>query len=180
MMTKHIWSGTALAAGLALFGCENNVQEAVEDLKEARRESPEVANDLQRQLDEAKAEVARLEEKLALAQRGVTDDVRAERQELKGALKEEEQEVREEVKEAQRAARNLNQNTQQAEQLLERTQPPESVRTEVNTRTEVVPGEQEVEVNREQKNIPIDSARATERKTESRDRKAKEAPTETR
>lgn len=155
---------TALAASLTMLGCdrESSVEHEVEELKEAQQESPQVAEDLRQQLEEAKSEVERLEEKLALAQQGVTDEVMEEREDVKQALKSAEQDVRDEVKEARGAAAEHNAATDKAIKHLEKTQPDQRVEAQVKTETTAVPTTSDVEVTREQKQIAIEKSRLVE------------------
>ena len=165
-MSKQIWMGSLFAASVALLGCdrESSVKRETEDLKEAQQQSPEVARDLERQANEAKKEVVRLEEKAALAKQGVTDEVLEERKELNEALKRQEQHVREEVKEAQGAAAVHNTDSERAAQELQRTERVQRMEAEVHTETRAVPGTgKQVEVTREQQQIPVEHNRVIER-----------------
>jgi transcription elongation GreA/GreB family factor len=159
---KH-WGGGLLAAGLLLGGCDRaaQVDNESKDLQQAQQEAPRVANDLQKDLDSAKAEVVRLEQKVAMAKEGVTDDVLKERDELKEALKKEDQHVRQEVNEAQGAARELNADSERAKQQLQQTQP-QHVEARVKTETQVVPSTSTVQVTKEQVQVPIDRTQVTE------------------
>jgi colicin import membrane protein len=150
-----------LVAGLslALFGaCEQqqDVSGQVEDLREAREGTDAEAQRLQNELDEAKKEVAELERQLALAREGVTDDVLQERQELQESLQEQREEVKGEVDEAQQEAERHRQESEAARQELEDTAPPKDVKTKVESEAEVVPGEQGVQQEKEQRQIEIE------------------------
>lgn len=158
--------GWLLIAGLTVWGCDrgNEVQKEVEDLKQAQHESPKVASDLQQQLDEKKAEVVKLEEKVALAKQGVTDDVEKEKGELKSAVKDNERAVREEIDQAQTAARRQQDQGAQAARQLEQTERAKRVEAEVKTETHVVPGQAETEVRKEQEVVPVTNTRVVERR----------------
>lgn len=112
-----------VAACIATLACDRQgeVQQESRDLREAQNEVGNVTAELESELDEAKAEVARLEEKLAMARQGVTDDVLSERKELKESLSEQKREVEGEIQEVKREARRLEQDTAQAARELERT-----------------------------------------------------------
>lgn len=129
-----------VAACVAALACDQQreVQEEAQDLREAQKNVGGVTSELQAELERAKAEVARLEEKLAMARQGITDEVLSERKELQESLKEQEREVRGEVQEAKREAELHNRDTERATQELQQTQPPARVEAEVSTKTEVV------------------------------------------
>ena len=168
-MKKSVgWAGTLLAVGMALGACEreSKVQDEIEDLREAERDSPNVVRDLEGRLAKAKADVVKLEEQLAMARQGVTHEVLEERQELKEALNEQAKDVKEEAQEAQHAAQVHNSTSEVARRELEHTQPKEAVRAQVNTETQVTPLNTAVEVRREQTNIPVDSTQVVERTTD--------------
>jgi hypothetical protein len=168
MNSKYIWTCALLAAGVSLSGCdrESKIADEVGDLREAQQNSPKVAADLEQELARAKAEVVRLEEQLALARQGVTNDVIEERKELKNALNEQQKEVKEEITEAQKAAQQHNTESEVAQQELQRTQAKEVVKAQVRTETQVTPIGKEVEIHREQTSIPIETNRVVERTTE--------------
>jgi len=132
-----IW--TALALGLA---CQDrgksDVEEQAKELRAAQSHSPEVAKDIEGQLAKAKAEVVRLEQKLALARQGVTDDVLKERKDLQQALQNQEHRVQGEINEAKREAAQHNEDATKAAQALRDTQPAQ-VQAKVNTETQVTP-----------------------------------------
>lgn len=129
-----------LALGLACDQQRSEVQEETQELREAQKNVGEVTSQLQADLERAKAEVVRLEEKLAMARQGITDDVMAERKDLQQSLKEQQRDVQGEIKEAKQEAALHNRDTEQAAQQLEETQPPARVEAEVSTKTEVVEG----------------------------------------
>jgi hypothetical protein len=129
----------ALALGLACQGQgKSDVQQQAKDLREAQSRSPEVAKELEGQLAKAKAEVVRLEQKLALARQGVTDDVLEARKDLQQSLQEQERRVQGDIEQAKREAAQHNEDTSKAAQALQQTQPPQ-VQAKVNTETEVTP-----------------------------------------
>ena len=156
-------TGALWALALCLGGCESRVEREMEDLKKAEQNSPKVAADLERDLAKAKAEVVRLEEKLALARQGITDDVKEERKELQGALRKQGQEVKEEIGEAQRAAREHSAESNVAQQQLERTRPTEQVKADVHTDVERTPVRGEVEVQQKETTITVPQTEVKER-----------------
>jgi chromosome segregation ATPase len=166
MNTKHLWTSGLLVAALAV-GCDkgSDVNKEVEDLKQAQQESPKVAGDLQRELDDKKAEVAQLQEKVALAKQGVTDDVVKEKNDVKEAMKNEAQEVREEIAEAQGAAKAHTDQSENAARQLEQTENAQRVKAQVKTETTVVPSETKTEVRTEQHQVPVENSRVVERRT---------------
>jgi predicted RNase H-like nuclease (RuvC/YqgF family) len=132
--------GAVLVLGLACQGgSTTDVQQEAKDLREAQSRSPEVAKSLEADLAQAKAEVARLEQKLALARQGVTDDVLDERKELEQSLQQQQRHVQNEINEAKREAEQHNQDTQKATEVLEGSKPPARVEAEVTTQTRVTP-----------------------------------------
>jgi len=165
-MKKHQVIPTMLLAGLAVAGCQrqdNEVKEQLHDLKQAEQNSPNVAKSLEQQLANAKAEVVRLEEKLALAKQGVTGDVLKERQELDQALRDQEKKVDTKVQEAESAARAHNQDAVKAREELEHTQPAHRVEARVKTETELVPNQApRVETKTQQATIPVQSTHMVE------------------
>lgn len=160
--------GWLLIAALSVLGCDRgrNVNAEVEDLKRAQAESPNVAKDLQRELDEKKAEVVKLEEKVALAKQGVTDDVMKEKRDVEKAMKREEEHVRAKVEEARGAAREQTSQYEQAERQLEQTAGAKRVEAEVKTETRVVPSRTDTEVRTETQRVPIENTRVIERRTD--------------
>ena len=90
---------------------------------------------LEKQLDQAKAEVVNLEQKLALAKHGVTDEVIEERKDLQQALQKQGKHVREELSEAQREANELNSATEKAQTELQRVPMGERAQTQLKTET---------------------------------------------
>lgn len=129
---------TCLLCGL---GCDrrSNVEQETRELREAQNQSPEVTKQIQTDLDKAKAEVVRLEKKLALARQGITDDVIRERQDVERALQEQERRVQGQVNEAKREAERNNRDIANATQPLEQTRPPAAVTAEVQSRSSVQP-----------------------------------------
>jgi hypothetical protein len=168
MTHKHSVAGTALAVVLSMVGCDRkgDVDQQIEDLKKAEQQSPQKAQELNQELDEAKRNVVRLEEKHALAKQGVTDDVLKERAELQKALSNDEQEVKKEVNEAQGKAREHNSDVNTAQQELQKVQAAQQVKARVNTETEVVPNQNQVQVETRQQQVPIEQKQLVERKNE--------------
>ncbi len=154
---KKLWIGCVLGVGLLTVACERKgeVQSDIEDLKEARAQTSEVAADLQQRLEEAKAEVLRLEEQLVLARQGVTDEVIEERQELKETVSGRTEEVREEVREAQKEALEHNKQVQAAQEHLKATKPV-NVQAELETDTTVTPAGKAVEVDTVRREIDVE------------------------
>ena len=148
-----------VATCIAALACDQQreVQQEAQDLREAKNRVGNVTAELQADLDEAKAEVVRLEEKLAMARQGVTDEVLSERKELEESLKEQEREVKGEVQQAQREARLHNEDTAQAARQLEKTAPPARVEAKVSTETQVVERQRtpQVQTTERQELIPV-------------------------
>jgi len=170
MSNKRKEMACLLVLGLAAIGCErgDKVEKEVKELEQAQQESPKVAGDLNQQLEQAKAEVVRLEEKLALAKQGVTDDVVKERNDVKEALKNREEHVTEQVKEAEATAQAHSAEAERARQQLEKTPPAQKVKAEVKTETHALPATQatqEVDVTKEQQVIPVERSHVVERTT---------------
>lgn len=165
-MTRHTtWIlGFTAFVTFALLGCErrDELKSEMKDLQEAQHNAPEKAQQLQKDLDSAKAQVANLEQKLALAKQGVTDDVVREREDLKRAVKDDEKHVDQQVREAQGAANTHNTDVQKAEKALEQTQPAGRVETQVKTETQVVPNEKRTEVVHERQTVPVERTRVVE------------------
>jgi len=164
-MTNSPMRGAAFAAVLALFGCDQKTQvnREIEDLKKAQQDSPEEARKIEHDLNEAKKEVVRLEEKAALAKQGVTDQVLKEQEDVKKALGKQQQEVKEDVAEAQNEAQNLNKNVTSAQRELDKVQSAKRVQAKVETQTQVMPGATKVEVEKQQTQVPIEQNRLVER-----------------
>ena len=169
-MSKHGWTGTLLSVGLALAVCErmneSEVKRQMEDLQEAKQRAPEVANDLQKQVEQEKGKLAQLEEDLVLARQGVTREVIEERKELKAALERQGKQVNEEVVEAEQASRTHSKEAEQASQRLQETEQPGTVETKVRTETQVQPNEQKQEVSTEREVTPIERTRVIDRGAE--------------
>lgn len=168
MTSKQSLAGTALAVVLSLVGCDQrgDVDKQIEDLKKAEQESPQKAQELNKELNEAKQNVVRLEEKHALAKQGVTDDVIKEKAELQKALGKEEQEVKKEVSEAQGKAHEHNTDVNAAQAELQKVQSAQQVKARVSTETQVVPNQNQMQVETRQQQIPIEQKQLVERKNE--------------
>jgi hypothetical protein len=143
-----------LAVALAC-NTQREVEKQTQNLREAEANTGNVTKQLEAELAEAKGEVARLENKVTLARRGITDEVLAARKDLEQSLGEQQKRVEGEVKEAQSQAQQHNQDTQRAARELERTQPPARVESEVVTQTEVTPQTRQVETVERQEVIPV-------------------------
>lgn len=147
-----------VAACIGALACDQQreVQQEAQDLREAQGQVGNVTAELQEDLEKAKAEVVRLEEKLALARQGVTDEVLSERRELEKSLKEQEREVEGEIQEAKREAQKHNQDSVQAARELEKTAPPARVEAKVSTETQVVERQRTpVQTTERQELIPV-------------------------
>jgi chromosome segregation ATPase len=161
-------TGVALTAALALAGCDrkDGVEHEIQDLKQAEQNTPKQAQELQQELDKAKGEVVQLEEKLALAKQGVTDEVVKERDELQRAVKDENTHVRNEIAQAQNQANELNAATQKAQAELQRVPTAERAQTQLKTETKVIPSERQVGVETQQQQVPINQQQLVERPAE--------------
>jgi len=150
---------------LSSFSCERrpDVNREIEDLKQAQQAAPQVAQDLRQKLDQKKTELVQLEEKLALAERGITDRVVAERGELQQAIKSQEQAVKREVDEARGASHMQQTETERAREALEATRPSERVEADVKTERKEIPNDTRVEVERKQEQLPLETYRTVER-----------------
>lgn len=150
---------TPFAAGVALaLACNSGateVQQETQDLREAQTHVPKVTKELEADLEKAKAEVVRLEQKLALARQGVTDEVLAERKELQDSIQAQERKVQSEIDEARKQAAVHSQDTAKAAQQLEQTTPPARVEAEVQTTTTVVPSTTVTETTQREERIPV-------------------------
>lgn len=112
------WAGiSTTAACLALaFGCDEQteVQRQTRDLQEAQKNIGQVTQELESELAKSKADVVRLEQKVAMARQGMTDDVLENQKELQEALKAQEQKVQSELGEAKREVQIHNRDTEAA------------------------------------------------------------------
>jgi hypothetical protein len=159
-----------VATCIVALACDQQreVQQEAQDLREAKSKVGNVTAELQADLDKAKAEVVRLEEKLAMARQGVTDEVLSERKELQESLKEQEQKVKGDVQEAKREAQQHNQDTEQAARELEKTAPPARVEAKVSTETQVVERQRTpVQTTERQELIPVRGTSAADAGTNS-------------
>jgi hypothetical protein len=157
-MSRYVCVGTmAICLGI-VNGCQDSrsdVQQQTRDLSEAQNRSPEVAKQIESDLAKAKAEVVELEKKLALARQGVTDDVIQQKAELEQSLHEQQRKVEGAIKDAKRQAEASSQDTAKAAQQLQQVKVPANVEAEVQTRTQVVPGNNQVQVREKQDLIPV-------------------------
>src|SRR5689334_3968310 len=108
--------GTLTACVALAFGCDEQteVQRQTRDLQEAQKNVARVTQELEGQLERAKADVARLEQKVALARQGLTDDVLENQKELQAALQAQERRVSDELGEAKREAQIHSRDTEAA------------------------------------------------------------------
>jgi hypothetical protein len=108
---------STLTACVALaFGCDQQteVQRQTHDLQEAQKNVAQVTQELEGELERAKADVIRLEQKVALARQGLTDDVLENQKELQEALHAQERRVSDELGEAKREAQIHSRDTEAA------------------------------------------------------------------
>jgi gas vesicle protein len=129
----------SIGALIATLGCDrrSEVQRDTEDLRRAQADVPRVTRELEEELQTARSEVVRLEQKLALARQGITDDVASERKELADSLQEEQRDVQGDINEARREAQQLSQDSERAVAQLEKTAPPVSVEPAASRPVEV-------------------------------------------
>jgi len=120
--------GTLTACVALAFGCDGQteVQRQTRDLQEAQKNVAKVTQKLEGQLEQAKADVARLEQKVALARQGLTDDVLENQKELQAALQEQEHRVENELGQAKREAQIHSRDTEAALRQIGQTTAPVS------------------------------------------------------
>jgi TolA-binding protein len=108
--------GTLTACVAMAFGCDQQteVQRQTHDLQEAQKNVAQVAQELESELERAKADVVRLEQKVALARQGLTDDVLENQKELQEALQAQERRVSDELGQAKREAQIHSRDTEAA------------------------------------------------------------------
>lgn len=154
-MIRH-WGFACLSASLGLaLACEkgSNVEAETRDLAEAQKNTGNVAQDLEAQLEKARAEVVELEKKLGLAREGITDDVLQQRAELQQALDSQRRELQEDINEAQREAQALNKDTDRAIQQLQQTQA--QVDNRLDTEANIPPVEQPLDSPTREEIAPV-------------------------
>src|SRR4051812_40956417 len=117
----------AVSAGFVLaLACadeQTEVQRQTRELQEAQKNVGKVTGELEKELADTKANVARLEQKVAMARQGLTDDVLENQKELTEALKAQEAKVQAEVGEAQREAQIHSRDSEAALRQLSQTAP---------------------------------------------------------
>lgn len=159
---QRLWFSLGMGAVMALStACQDeggDVKSELADLQQAREKAPEVAQEIRGDLQEAEKEVERLSEKLAMAERGITDDVLEEREDVVQALNKKGENVEGNIGEARETAQEFNQAAIEAEQALEETQAGE-VEAELQTETRVQPVETDVERTRVETSIPVERLR---------------------
>lgn len=163
-MNKRTFTALMFGCGLLVApACEreNEVEDELADLHEARQRTDQVAGELQQELEVAKRDVERLEEKLELARRGVTDEVIEERGELKEALAQQEQQVKAEIRQAQQEAAQHNTATEKVRSTLQETVPAQ-VDTQVSTQTQVVPGQTDIQSETRTATIQVENMNVEE------------------
>lgn len=108
------------------FGCEQQteVQRQTRDLQEAQKNVAKETQELEKQLEQAKADVVRLDQKVALARQGLTDDVLENQKELQAALQAQEHRVENELGEAKREAQIHVRDTEAALKTMGQTAQP--------------------------------------------------------
>src|SRR6187431_1494697 len=112
-MHRWAWTsafGTCVALTLACER-ETELQRRTHELEHAREEAPQVTARLEKELAGAKGDVARLEEKLGLARRGLTDDVLDKQRELQQAMRDQQLQLQGDLNQAQREAQLLSRDT---------------------------------------------------------------------
>jgi TolA-binding protein len=126
IMERWARIGTLTACVALAFGCDRQteVQRQTRDLQEAQKNVAKVRQELEGQLEQAKADVARLEQKVALARQGLTDDVLENQKELQAALQEQEHRVETELGQAKREAQIHSRDTEAALRQLGQTTAP--------------------------------------------------------
>jgi hypothetical protein len=124
------WSAVTACFALAL-ACEQQteVQRQTLDLQEAQKNVAKTTQELESQLAKAQADVARLEQKLALARQGLTDDVLENQKELTEALQAQEHKVEAELGQAKREAQIHTRDSEAALKQLGQTAPPAAATT---------------------------------------------------
>lgn len=125
-MERWAQIGTLTACVALAFGCDQQteVQRQTRDLQEAQKNVAKETQELEGQLERAKADVARLEQKVALARQGLTDDVLENQKELQDALQAQERRVTDELGQAKREAQIHSRDTEAAlKQLNQAPQP---------------------------------------------------------
>jgi len=167
-MNRLIWMGVLGITVVGSFGCNrgDEVNREIEDLKQAQKAAPQVAQDLRQKLEHKKTEVVQLEEKLALAEHGITDKVVTERDELQRALQKQEQHVKREVDEARGASQGQRTEGERAREALKATRPGERVEAKVKTERKEVPSDTQVEVESQREQVPLETQRTVERTRE--------------
>jgi hypothetical protein len=103
---------------------QTEVQRQTRELQAAQKDVARVTEQLGSDLDKAKGDVVRLEQKLAMARQGLTDDVLENQRELQEALKTQEHKVETELNEATREAEIHSRDTQAALQQLSQNPAP--------------------------------------------------------
>jgi len=122
-MNRWAKTGVATACIMLAFACDEQteVQRQTHELEEAQKSVAKVTEQLATDLDKAKGDVARLEQKLAMARQGLTDVVFENQRELHDALKAQEHKVETELKEATHEAEVHSRDTEVALRTLGQT-----------------------------------------------------------
>jgi TolA-binding protein len=124
-MNRWIRMSAVTACVASALACDEQteVQRQTRDLEQAQKNVAQVTEQLESQLAEAKADVVRLEQKVALARQGLTDDVLENQKELQAALKAQESKVETELGEAKREAQIHNRDSEAALKQLGQSAP---------------------------------------------------------
>jgi len=119
-MNRWVKTGALCASIAFALGCDEQteVQRQTNELAEAQKNVGKVTEELTTDLEKAKADVLRLEQKIALARQGLTDDVLENQKELQEALKAQEHKVQTEQNEAAREAQIHDRDTEGALKVL--------------------------------------------------------------
>lgn len=157
------------AVALAVMACQGSdeperddyddspIAEATEDLREAAEDRDEGdAEELRASFEDTKKKLAKLRERMARADQGVTEEVMEERRELKEAMRTQMEDVREQIAEAEAAARAYNQLNDEAAKLLEETAPP-NVEAQVEVRLRELPSKIDVSAKKQVERIEYET-----------------------
>ncbi len=122
---------------LSVSGCDRGYDAPGEmrDLREARKSSGEVVKRLEADLEEARANLESIQKELALARRGITDEVIEERADLAKALTKDRKGIQNDISKAEGEAEKYEENTKAAANLLKETTVPEAVEAQGHTST---------------------------------------------
>ena len=143
--------------------------EEAEDLEEAMKADNEARlEDLRASVDDSKSKLARLQEKMARAKSGATEEVLEEREDLREAMRAQMNAVQRQIRQSVKAAREYNEMNDQATKLLQESAPP-NVRAKVEVDVETMPPKIDVGANEHEATIRYETNPV------GRDRDSKEA-----